>query len=208
MKPYTRAQAFRRVASFWSWCVDRGYINGPNRYSRYIEDNARLFDQKVVYKRKRIGTAFDEAKARIEQMANPGFRKLALELLGSGARYTEFVTREGNQVHGKGDKQRTVFVPAVEGPAMEKSYDSFRRALKAATGLTPHNLRALAATRLAEGGLNEFDLCKVFGWDDINTAKYYVQPRRDAELEAQVRQLLQGGSDHDGNDDDGTRGAA
>ena len=39
----------------------------------------------------------------------------------------------------------------------------------------PHCLRATCASMLVEGGMNEFHLCYLLGWADINMAKHYVQ---------------------------------
>ena len=39
----------------------------------------------------------------------------------------------------------------------------------------PHCLRATSASMLVEGGINEFHLCYLLGWADINMAKHYVQ---------------------------------
>lgn len=169
-KPYTRATVWTRVTDFWNWCQARGYTS-TNPYAVYREENAKLF--KHVYSPRKPTMSYEEARKRIESISNAGARRKALELLASGMRYTESLTRDNEgYVVGKGGRVRETFVPELDGPAFSGKYHELRREL-ARVGLKPHMLRKLFATKLAAKA-NEFELCEIMGWSALQTAKAYV----------------------------------
>ena len=50
-------------------------------------------------------------------------------------------------------------------------------------------LRKLAATRLVELGVNEYDLLKIMGWSSIETSKFYIQPKSDTSIQQMFERL-------------------
>lgn len=185
-KPYGRTTIWTRVVGFWQWTLDNNYNTGENVYATFRRKNARLF--KNTYQTKKPALTFKEAAALIKALPNSGDRALAMQILGSGERYSESIQRIGNEVVGKGSKRRTTYRPGTTESNRSSSYASFRRALKA-IGLKPHDLRKLCATRLVEGGMNEADLMEVMGWSSIVTAKSYLQPKKEEQLKKMFSQI-------------------
>lgn len=182
LAPYTRVTLWTRVVSFWDYLIEEGIKDGPNPYRTFRKKNAKAF--KNCYAPKLPTFGYEEARQAIERIARPESKAKALQLLEGGLRYAESLTLEGGEVTGKGGKKRKVF---VDGVTFGISYRTFLRDLKD-VGLTPHLLRKLQATRLAQKGATEADLCAVFGWASFQTARVYVAPRK----EERLRELLRG----------------
>lgn len=159
----------------------------PNAYKSYLKDNALLF--KNVYERVSVKVSFDEARERVTKITDAKVQRVALAILASGLRANEALSYDGSgQVLGKGAKRRDVFIDdnlAAEGV----SYMQLYRGLKT-VGLKPHDLRKLAATKLAGCGIREADLMAVFGWSSMQTASYYLQTKNKSELKALVSGAL------------------
>lgn len=203
--PYTRVTTWARVVKFWSWCLDeQGEKNGDgtqsNLYSKFRKRNARSF--KHTYERKPSNLDFHEVKARVSAIKDPSVRKKALELLYTGMRYAESFTVRHGKIIGKGGKPRDLLnMPHVPGPEYTRSYQTFWRQLKQATGLTPHTLRKVMANHIAhEDDFNLFDLCEIFGWADPKTARSYVAPKRKNKLKEKLWRATNGADDSSSDD--------
>ena len=190
--PYTRVTIFSRVVSFYDWLVREGHVTAPNKYRDFKSKNKQLF--KNTYERRKPSITFEEAKKRIKKLDDERCKNKALELLLTGMRFNESLTYRPSDgtVIGKGNKRRKVYNPFKEGVKLNLSYSQFMRKLKK-VGIKPHDLRKLAASKLYNSGLNEFDLLKVMGWESIETAKSYIQSKEDEKLEDTVRSTLQSG---------------
>lgn len=170
--PYSRITTWVRVTQFWewgAWCWPLQY----NPYEIFREANPRLFDTKSAYIRRIPKQSFKDAWQKLEG-ARPDVRKRAREILGAGLRWIESVRHENGEVVGKGGRIRKVYVPVVEGKPFEMSYSTFRRELKK-LGLKPHDLRKIFAKESVRQGANQFDLCTLMGWSNLNTARSYVE---------------------------------
>lgn len=178
--PYTVVTTMQRIASFKAW-------QGDNSYQEYIKNAARLF--KGQYNRKRVGITFEEARARIDALSSPAVKQAAILMLTSGLRVHEALKYDGNGlVSGKGSKIRRVF-STITVKNHDITYLQVYRALKE-VGLKPHDLRKLAATKLAASGFKEADLLEVMGWSNIQTAGYYLQPMLESEMDEKIKQAL------------------
>lgn len=178
-KPYSRVTYWTRVVMFWQWLLDQGLKSGRNEYESFRKENLRLF--KHTYQPHFPSLSFEEAVKAISGLDQEP-RRLALQILGSGERFHESI-QAGNEISGKGSKRRHSFRPIHDGTGHHPvSYGSLRKAL-ATIGLRPHDLRKLCASRLVQEGLKEQDLLKVMGWTSMETAKFYLAPKRDAELQ-------------------------
>jgi hypothetical protein len=169
---YTRKMNWQRVVDFWAHTFS--YQNNP--YKHWMHKNRRLF--KHVYKRKELGITYEQAKAKVLEIPCEETKEKALQLLTSGMRWSESLYIHNGQILGKGSKPRKVY---AEQRVYSSSYETFWRHLKK-VGLTPHMLRKLFATRCVELGMKEADLLKIMGWESIDTAKYYLQPKNDNEI--------------------------
>jgi site-specific recombinase XerD len=167
------------VVDFYQWLLDNGHKTGENHYAIFRRKNARLF--KNTYQTSKPKISFEDAAKLINQLPESVHRNLALQILGSGERYSEAIQRGGTEVVGKGSKRRATFRPQFAESDRTGSYATFRRTL-ASIGLKPHDLRKLLATRLVERGMNEADLMEVMGWSSILTAKAYLQPKKAEKL--------------------------
>lgn len=177
---YTRVTYWTRASDFWAWLIRKGHKQGPNPYENWREEHGRLF--KHTYQRRQPDVTYSEARARIETISDINVRQACQLLLDGGLRVSELrsVDSEGF-VTGKGGKRRKLYsdIRLSSTP----SYSTVRRALHL-LGLKPHDLRKIRATDLRRRGLQDEDLCKVFGWEDFNTAKAYLAPLKDEEIEA------------------------
>lgn len=187
MAPYARLTTWIRVTNFWGYLNAQGHVRG-NPYQVFKEMNARLF--KHTYQPKKPEISYEEAEARIKEIEDESIRRRALEILGSGMRWTESGTHSHGGVSGKGSKNREVYVPEVGGPEYHGTYQTFRRAL-GKVGLKPHDLRKLFLTKLVELGANEFELMEAAGWESISPARSYINVNK-AALKARVRKLQKG----------------
>lgn len=169
-KPYSRLTTWTRVTEYWQWLMDEGKISyGKNPYKEWRTKNARVF--KNVYLKKTPEITYQEAKERIGTITDPRVREKALRLLEGGLRFSESDTLRDGTVNGKGSKRRRAF--CTEG-TIDCGYGVVYRALRK-IGIRPHDLRKLFLSRLVEMGANEFELCEVAGWSNLNTASSYIK---------------------------------
>jgi integrase len=188
-KPYTRSTTWTRVVAFWGWRQAKGFAPvGPNPYTEWRLENAKAF--KNVYTSRRIGLTYEEVKGIIETLPED-IKATASYILSNGLRWSE-ASQHGDAIVGKGGKVRPRFGEAFEGDGKLASYKRLRCALRN-HGLKPHDLRKLFATRLAEGGrVGHADLLRILGWNSIQTAQRYLQPKKDTELSRIVREETRG----------------
>ena len=179
-KPYSRVTVWTRVSCFYDWAIQEGRIQGPNPYKKFRQKNARVF--KNVYTKSYPKLSYAEAERRLHSILDRDIREKCLELLLNGMRYTESFTRDAdNYITGKGGKRRRVYGFKPSG-VFRGTYGKLRREL-GRIGLKPHDLRKLFATNLYRKGLDPMDVAKVLGWNSFETAKSYIAPRKDEELE-------------------------
>jgi integrase len=169
--PYTIKTIFIRLADMEKW----GKLEP--KFQAYIEKHQNRF--KHAYQKTEVRLSFEEASERLGALPEP-YRSMGMGLLKSGLRISEAYKVEDGKVEGKGGKVRKVFGDIIKTSVPRST---FSRKLKA-VGLTPHTLRKLCATRLADKGATAADLCKVFGWTDIKTAYQYLQGKDDERLQA------------------------
>jgi site-specific recombinase XerD len=194
-KPYTKVTIWVRVAKFWQWLIEANHVENKepvNPYSLFRRKNARLF--KNAYQKKMAPYSFEEIKQRISQISDEAIRQKALDLLLSGLRFEESTTYSNGQVVGKGGKIREVFGKVSQkteknGPSFKGSYKTFWRRLNE-VGLKPHDLRKAYGSELARSGLNAYDLCRVMGWEKIQTATSYIAVSSDAQLKSFIRKTV------------------
>lgn len=172
LKPYSRLTSWVRVCSFWDWLIARGYKKGINPYVSFKKENQRVF--KGSYVRASANFSTREVLTKIQQIKCSESHSKARQLLQTGMRYTESFTLQDGIVVGKGGKRRRVFTDEIPGKVFTKSYSHFRRQL-AEVGLKPHDLRKVFLTELVEKGANEFELCALAGWSNLNTASSYIR---------------------------------
>jgi integrase len=180
-KKYTLNITYIRVSELHAF-------NGNNLYKEFMRTNARLFKNAKV--KKQVPITFEEAQKRIEGLEDVEIKQLATLMLTTGLRIHEARKYDGSgEVIGKGLKKRTVFsnIKITNAP----SYTTIHRALRK-IGLAPHDLRKLAATKLADSGMRNVDLMEVMGWTSMETAASYLQTSTKKQLEEQVKQILQG----------------
>lgn len=185
--PMDLMQALEGVASYtfvslWNRVIEIYDLKNANDnpYRKFKRENTRLF--RNYYQRRNVDVSFSEAVSLVNGIEDEETRNKALDLLHTGLRWSESQAEEDGHVLGKGGKLRRVFRSGDTKPVIySKHRSTFFRELKK-VGLTAHMLRKLAATRLAELGMREQDLCKVFGWSSFETAKHYIQPKRDEEI--------------------------
>lgn len=159
-------------------------------YSRFMADRRRLFAN--AYAPKKVPHSFDDTLKAIKTMAN-GSREFALGLIVSGLRISEAANVDADgQVVGKGNKLRSVPNADMVTRAPRASLQTFRRELKAATGLTPHQLRKLAASKFVEFGAREAELCSALGWSSFSTASLYIQANGVAAMSDKLKKMVNG----------------
>jgi integrase len=193
LKPYSLKTTWTRAGEFAQFLIEAGVLPQPNKVKEFKRQNALLF--KYTYEPKRLeeSLTFEEAHRRIETIEDLGLREKAKQLLYTGLRYEESTTLDAEgRVTGKGGLKRDAlqtysdFDPkrVQEG----ESYFRLYRALKK-IGLTPHALRKLCATFLAENGAQEADLMQAMGWRSSAMATVYVQARKKKELVEKLRSM-------------------
>lgn len=188
-KPYTMVTAWTRVVAFYDYLLAVGAVQGHNPYRTFRITNSRLFKNK--YQTKTVNKSFAEVKTIVESMPDGPARRICSALLFGGLRLHEVNKRTTLGVEGKGGKIRPYFGPDIGAPLYTQSDMSSARSALKRHGLTPHDLRRLCATELVSKGLKEADLLKVMGWSSILTAKSYLQPKRDAELQSIMSTLME-----------------
>lgn len=170
--PYTKLTTWIRVVKFWEWLLLNNYKDGNNAYDSFKKKNSRIF--KNVYVRRSPRITFNEAYQRIRNINDLQSRKKAEELLKTGMRFSESLTLQDGWVYGKGGKSRRIYGGDFERNTYTKSYDNFRRQLRR-VGLKPHDLRKICFNNLVSKNVNEFELCAIAGWSNINTASSYIK---------------------------------
>lgn len=178
--PYSIKTALIRIAHFEKW------LGQDLGYSRHLKFKARKY--KHVYQRREVNLTAEkvnQAIARIPADSRPTVEFMLLTGLRISEVYAVQQDAQGLFVVGKGGKPRRIY-GTKELPEFS-SLHKVRRAL-AKVGLRPHDLRKIAATRLAVAGLEPHNLCKVFGWSSIATAYYYLQTDKDETLHEVVHQ--------------------
>lgn len=188
-RPYTLVTAWTRAVAFYDHLLATGEAQGPNPYRVFRSTNSRLFKNK--YQTKVVSKSFEEVKSVIEGLKDGSAKRICSALLFGGLRLHEVNKLSTSGVSGKGGKVRPYFGPDLgQQPYSQGDMTKARAALKA-HGLTPHDLRRLCATELVSRGLKEADLLKVMGWSSILTAKSYLQPKRDSELQSIMSTLME-----------------
>lgn len=178
-KPYTIKTTFIRVGALETW-AQREPV-----YKLWMKKHKNKF--KHAYQKVDLEISYEEALAKIATMVDIPARNHALGLLQTGLRLSESYDVVDSKVIGKGGKPRKVY-GKIE-LTIPKS--SLWRKLKD-VGLTPHMLRKLCATRLAEKGATAADLMKVFGWSNIQTASIYLQGKNEERLHALMETSKEG----------------
>lgn len=174
---YTIKTLFIRAAQLAAF----GWPNQVNQYTKFMQENARLF--KNAYTPKRPQLSFAEAVERIRTELKPEVAAQAFALLASGLRISEANNVKNGVVVGKGNKARQVH----NAPEVRIVAHQLRKALRP-LGLTPHSLRKLAATRAVELGAREAELLAMFGWNSMQTASLYVTAANTAGLAAKLKE--------------------
>lgn len=170
---YTRTTSWVRVTAFWDWMILEKHILEPaNPYKAWRRKNGQLF--KHTYKPKVSNLSFDEIKARVSSIRNHAIRSKALELLGSGMRYSESFTYADGEVVGKGKKRRAVFLPFDRGESYTLTYGHFWRVL-GQVGVKPHDLRKAFLNEAVRLGTDPFELQALAGWSSVDTAASYIK---------------------------------
>lgn len=181
---YTRVTYWSRVVNFWDWMIDQGHKEGPNPYKSWRRMNARLF--KHTYERRQPDISYGEAKRRIDTIGDREIREACQFLLEGATRYCELATHnpEERTVIGKGGKLRKIYTELV--PRYQGGYHRIYRALRS-IGLKPHDLRKLGVSKFRDAGLREEDLCEVMGWESFETARSYLKPKSQDEIERLIK---------------------
>jgi hypothetical protein len=187
---YSRVTAWTRVVSLYDWMLESGFRSGTNPYRIWRKRNARLF--KHCYQRRLPSIGFEEACRRIEAIEDRAVREACFSLLRRGLRISELDTFDPgtNTVLGKGGKRRRVYGEVSQhrrpDAKLGSGFIARLRGCLALSGLKPHDLRKIAATEFRRRGLKEEDLLKVMGWTSMETAKSYLAPMKDEELEEKL----------------------
>lgn len=183
LKLYSQRTAYAILNQYWKFTN-----KGDNTYETWLKKNRLYF--KNSYQRKAVGgsRSFREVYDTIQSLPESKYKTRALNLLHSAQRFGESCnpSNSGNII-GKGQKVRPDFRPFIEVHGQPFSYHAFYRWLKKTSGVTPHDLRKLALTRLAEKGATAQDLCEVAGWSSIQTAFIYLQPKRIEQLKEMLK---------------------
>lgn len=189
-KPYALKTLFIRAGEL----VEYVYPNLPNEFKMFLKRNARIF--KNAYKPERLGVDYKQASQLVSYITDPTAKKLATIILKTGLRSAEALSYDGSgAVIGKGSKERAVLSEdcLTKEEREQLTYSKFHKAL-AKVGLKPHTLRKLVASQLANGGAKEADLLAIMGWSNIQTAKFYLQPKETRALKALLERSLGNGN--------------
>lgn len=184
------AYTIKQVMLLAAQACKHGVLSGEiahETYTQFMHDRKRLFND--AYAPKRVPATFDDTLEKIKTKLPERSRAFALGLIASGLRISEAanVTVDG-QVVGKGNKVRSVpNADMVTSAPVGVCMMTFRRDLKNATGLTPHQLRKLAATMMVKFGAREADLCAMMGWSSFQTASIYLQAENVADVTARLK---------------------
>jgi integrase len=177
LKPYSQKTKWIIVSQFWD---AYGVANPYREYSKKMQV------LKHAYTRRRVEVDYKAVINLINTITDDRLKSAAMAILTSGVRFCELYA-ESNQgmIKGKGGRIRADMRQGWHHTPYP--YSTLHRKLKKAIGLTPHDLRKLALTRLAEKGATAADLCEVAGWSSIDTAYYYLQSKHPSKLKEMLR---------------------
>jgi integrase len=180
LSAYTAKQRWIVVSGFWS------FYGVKNPYREYYNQISRQF--KHVYVRKTVKATYEDVLAMIKALKDERLKAAAMDIITSGVRFCELYA-ENNQgmIRGKGGRTRVDLRTGSARVHAQYKYITLYRKLKESLGVTPHELRKLALTRLANKGATAADLCEVAGWSSIDTAYYYLQPKNTQKLKEMLR---------------------
>lgn len=189
LKPYAAKTTLIRLADYFAYYND-------HTGKRWLKENANVF--KAAYKRATESRSVAEIQGLLSKVGDAHARLLGEEILLSGTRATEALTRRGDYVVGKGGAERKVFGRALltdsqrrERCTYSKLWSELRR-----VGLKPHSLRKAFATEVARSGrVGEAELLRIMGWTSMQTATSYLQPLRDEKLQSIVNSVIGGNND-------------
>lgn len=181
---YTIKTTLIRLSNFHDWMVETGHTVG-NPFIDFKKKVQRTAKYRNAYKSSKVPMDYSGALMKIKTMKSKQVKEHALYLLRSGLRITESYTAT-DKVIGKGGKERAVF---GRPPTKLVKPHVLRRALKD-IGLSPHMLRKLFATRLANKGMPLHQLCSVMGWSSLSTAQRYLQPTSKQVLQGAITDAL------------------
>lgn len=177
---------FIRIAALYDWAGI-----APNTYREFIKNSPRLFRHAI--EPRPAPTDLKGARHAISRIGDSKCRIQAESMLNSGLRLNEAKSYNPQKrtVIGKGSKPRIVF-GEIDESICAINDGKFRRELKK-VGLRPHDLRKILANELANTGADHLDLMRIFGWSNIQTASFYLQPKKDKELDALVKGVQKDG---------------
>lgn len=174
MKPYSRVTYWVRATQIWAFL----HPYEPNPYAEYRKKLKRQFSVAYTPRVPQVGT-LAEVRSRLQDITDPIIRAKCLELLETGMRWAESHTLKNGEIVGKGGKLRKIF--NREAGSFGASAWRVRRELRK-FGLTPHALRKIFGQELVRRGANPYQLMKLMGWSNLNTAQSYIEANN-AELE-------------------------
>lgn len=196
LAPYTIRTIFARLKNLINFCIRNKLVTGDiNPFYNYMKfDAPNKFKVSSVYKPAVVVITHSALINKINM--DPEFTEIEREtlkyLLNTGLRISELYKVEEISsgkwhVKGKGGKFRRVL---LQPPTEILSKDLIRKSLSRYS-LTPHDLRRLFATELANKGLTGNQLKQIMGWSSIQTANYYLQNTEDELLLNDINKLMQ-----------------
>lgn len=192
---YTIKAKFIRLKRLADFCKTVGLYEGLNPFETFMKYTApNKFKKANVYKPKAVQYNYDEVKTLILETFEDetSIKDSLLFLLNTGLRISELYKLEKSVdgkyfVVGKGGKIRPVlFSPPQQGIIARNKLVKALVKLK----LTPHQVRKLTATKLANSGILAHELQEIMGWSSITTAQIYLQQTSTNELHNKVKGLL------------------
>ena len=185
------------VESFFKWCHPRA----ANKYEKFRQEHKHLFKVKPGEMRREPKVTSWEEAFRIltttKSLPLPA-RNKSLVLLCTGMRFndSELIDEDMMVSGGKSARNREIYaLPQLKALGIDPRecvgiVPSWKlRDLLAPLDLRPHDLRHLYAEKLARSGkINELQLCRIMGWENIATAKWYVN----RVLDDEAKRILDG----------------
>jgi len=195
---YTIKTMFTHIRGLMDYALHIGVYSGVNPFEIFVKVVApNKFKTANVYKPKEVSLDWDAAVSAISSAAiDMDTKETCLYLLKTGLRISELYKIERDPVKsekwfvkGKGGKIRPVLFAPPDGVILAP-HTSVQAALKE-IGLTPHQLRKLTATRLAEcGNIEVHELQQIMGWSSIATASIYIQRAKFDKLSDKLKGVL------------------
>lgn len=195
-KPYTITTTMVRIADLEQWAFDQGLLPGTTQpqCTDFCRRHLRSYRQRA-YTRKAPSITYEAAQEKVSKISCQETRRFAQILLATGVRYFEGAQVSSDpkaKITGKGGFDRRAFNVPKDiklGGLIGMCYGTFLTRLKKATGLKAHDLRKLAATRLAQNNIPIHELMQIMGWKSVETVKSYLQVIDDDALEKKIRGL-------------------